>query len=296
MGFPRGELKLPLKLSNMSTLKLRQFSFRMALWSLIGIYAFIVVFPLLWMFITAIKTPEVVYHVPLIYMPKKPTIQQFRNVLVNWDFPAYIRNSIIIASVTTIICTIVGVLSGYGFNRFNFKLKNVMVFLTIGVRFIPPVALITPIYLLFSKIGLVNTLIALILVNTYQNLPFYIFIMMNFFEDVPRELNEVAQVDGASRFQAFRRVILPLATPGIAASSIICFLLAWNEFLYGLVLTNSSAAKPLSVGIGDAVADMYISWPQLCAGGVIATIPAIIFVTLFQRYIVSGLTRGALKG
>ena len=266
------------------------------LWLWIIIYGLIVVFPLVWMFITSIKTTDAVYRVPLQYIVKNPTIEHFKAVLVNWDFPAYVRNSIIIATATTAFCTVAGILGGYGFNRFKFPMKGVMIALTIGVRFVPPVALITPIYLIFSNLGLIDSLIALILVNIYQNLPFYIFIMMNFFEDIPRELDEAALVDGATRFQTFRRVILPLTIPGVAASSIICFLLSWNEFLYGLVLTQTSAAKPLSVGIGDALADMYISWPQLTAGGVIATIPAIIFVTMFQRYIVSGLVQGALKG
>ncbi len=169
-------------------------------------------------------------------------------------------------------------------------------YIFLASRVFPPISLIIPIFLMVGWIRLYDTVLAQVIVNTYMWLPFYIWINIGFFDTIPRELDQAAQLDGCSRMQSFLRIAFPLALPGVAASSIIAFLGTWNEFLYNLILGPTPRSKNLSVGASDFIADMFVSWNQMAAGAIIACLPAIIFVVFFQRYIVKGLTSGAVKG
>jgi len=253
-------------------------------------------FPIYWMFITSLKTDKEVYIENPTYYPHNPTFENYRSIYEGRPYAAYTLNSILITFGTTGACIVFGTIAAYGFSRFRFFGNKTLRYSLLISRVFPPISLIVPFFMIIGWLRLYDTKMANIIVNTYMWLPFFIWITIGFFDTVPKELEESAQIDGASRFQTFFRISMPLALPGIAAASIITFLETWKEFLYNLVLSPTSNAKNLSVGASDFIADMFISWEQMGAGAIIASIPAFIFVIFFQKYIVQGLTAGSVKG
>ncbi|RKX84989.1 MAG: carbohydrate ABC transporter permease [Spirochaetes bacterium] len=260
------------------------------------IYFLIVLFPIYWMFITGIKTPDEIYTPQPTYFPKHPTTANFVSIFTTRPYIRYTINSLTIALGATFTCIVFGTLAAYGFSRYRFKGNRSLRFLFLASRIFPPISLIVPFFIVIGWLHLYNTLLAQIIINTYMWLPFYVWINIGFFDSIPHELEQAAQIDGCSRFQTFFKIAFPLSLPGIAATSIITFLGTWNEFLYNLILAPTERAKNLSVGASDFIADMFISWNQMGAGALITCIPAIIFVIFFQKYIVQGLTAGAVKG
>ena len=259
-------------------------------------YLMVAVFPLYWMIVTGIKTNAEVYSDKPTYIPKHPTLENFKVIIQGRPTLYYFRNTMIIALVTTFICISIGTIAAFGFARYKYRGSAFIMFCILAVRIFPPISLVIPLYLMVSRLGLIDNLLGLIIVNVYLTLPFFIWIMKGFFESIPRELDEAARIDGCSRFQAFRLVIFPISFNGLAAASIITFMWTWNEFLFGQILAVTRASKNISVGTVDFVTDLFISWNQMCAYGFLASIPAFIFIILFQKYIVQGLTAGAVKG
>jgi len=259
-------------------------------------YLLVAIFPLYWMIITGFKTNTEVYSDRPTYIIKHPTLRNFITIFKGRPTLYYFRNTMVVALVTTIICILVGTIAAFSFARYKYKGSSFIMFCILAVRIFPPISLIVPLYLMMSKLGLIDNLLGLIIVNIYLTLPFFIWIMKGFFESIPKELDEAARIDGCSRFQAFRLIIFPISFNGLAAASIITFMWTWNEFLFGQILAVTSAAKNISVGAVDFITDLNISWNQMCAYGFLASIPAFIFIILFQKYIVQGLTAGAVKG
>jgi multiple sugar transport system permease protein len=259
-------------------------------------YLLVAIFPLYWMIITGFKTNTEVYSDRPTYIIKHPTLRNFITIFKGRPTLYYFRNTMVVARVTTIICILVGTIAAFSFARYKYKGSSFIMFCILAVRIFPPISLIVPLYLMMSRLGLIDNLLGLIIVNIYLTLPFFIWIMKGFFESIPKELDEAARIDGCSRFQAFRLTIFPISFNGLAAASIITFMWTWNEFLFGQILAVTSAAKNISVGAVDFITDLNISWNQMCAYGFLASIPAFIFIILFQKYIVQGLTAGAVKG
>jgi multiple sugar transport system permease protein len=259
-------------------------------------YLLVAIFPLYWMIITGFKTNTEVYSDRPTYIIKHPTLRNFITIFKGRPTLYYFRNTMVVALVTTIICILVGTIAAFSFARYKYKGSSFIMFCILAVRIFPPISLIVPLYLMMSRLGLIDNLLGLIIVNIYLTLPFFIWIMKGFFESIPKELDEAARIDGCSRFQAFRLIIFPISFNGLAAASIITFMWTWNEFLFGQILAVTSAAKNISVGAVDFITDLNISWNQMCAYGFLASIPAFIFIILFQKYIVQGLTAGAVKG
>lgn len=255
-----------------------------------------VLFPIGWTFITSIKSKKEIHSFPQTLIPKDPTITPYVESWTKEHFDLYTRNSIIIALATTLIATSLGTIAGYGFSRFRFPGDTYVFAGILAVRLLPPIGLIVPFYRIFGALNILNTKTALITTHVYLNLPLAVWLMRNFFVNIPLELDEIAMVDGCTRIQAFRKVILPLAAPGIAATGILAFLFSWREFLFALTISMDSTAVTLPVGANLFIGDVIVWWNYLSAGGFIAVIPAIIFVAFFQRYLVSGLTAGAIKG
>ena len=197
---------------------------------------------------------------------------------------------------TAIAVTIVASLAGYALSRFAFKTKYWIVALMLITQMFPLVMLVAPIFKLLSPLGLTDTLAGLIIVYTAFNVPFATFLMQSFFDGVPKDLEEAAMIDGATRFKAFRQIILPLTLPGIAATLGFVFTAAWSELLFALMLISGNSAATFPVGLLTFVSKFSVDFGQMMAAGVLALIPACIFFLAIQRYLVKGLTAGAVKG
>ena len=276
---------------------------RLVAYALLGVYVFVVWFPIYYIFITSLKPSGAVVNLPVTFLPHEPTLQNYVEIFANRPFELFTFNSLVVASVTTVIVVSLGTVSGYTFSRYNFLGNKALLLSIVGARMIPPIALIVPFFQIMSNppiIGgltgsLYDTKIALILTYTFFNLPFAVWIMKNYFDGVPRSLDEQAEVDGCSTWEGFVKIILPVAKPGIAATAILAFIFSWNEFVFALVLTSSEQAQTLPIAVSLFVADDFVDWAHLAAGGMIAALPGILFGLFFQRYIVSGLTQGAVK-
>ena len=255
--------------------------------------ALTVVVPLFWEFLTSLKTNDAVYN--LTYFPREPTLASYYEVLIEQSYWRSVVNSMIISTSTTIIVMTLATPAGYAFSRYRFRGDNILFIGVLFSRLFPPIGLIVPYYQIMSWLGLLNTLPGIIMAQVYLWLPLMIYIMRNFFMSIPADLDESARVDGCTRFQAFRKIALPLAAPGIAACSILTFLYSWREFLFSLIVTTDLASMPISVAVYKFVGDVSVQWAGLAAASIVAVVPTILIVVFFQRYIVSGLTAGALK-
>ena len=186
-------------------------------------------------------------------------------------------------------------MAAYGISLYPFRGGKLMLLFLLATRIIPPLSLLLPFYLVVSYLGLVDTVLSMIIANIYLTYPFAVLIMKAFFDNFPREIIESAIVDGCSRTGALFRIVLPVGAPGIASAGIITFLWTWNEFIYAFVFTSTPKAQPVTVGSFDAIGDVFVHWNQMCAGALVAALPGIIFVFVAQKYLIAGLTSGAVK-
>lgn len=262
----------------------------------------IFLFPSVWMILTAIRAPAEINAVPPIWLPRNLTMEHFQHAIFGYSglmklslFPRYLRNSLIIASASTFIAVLFGSLSAYSISRFNFKGKDLIFLGILLTRTIPGIALSLPLYLLFMKFNLVDTLQGLIIAYTALNTPFVTWMMEGAFREVPKEIDEAAFVDGSSKWQTFWRIALPLARPGLIASAILIFILSYNEFPIAFVIAASARSRTAPVGLYEFMHEFYIDWGGMCAAGTIMILPIIIFTFIIQKHIVRGLTFGALK-
>jgi multiple sugar transport system permease protein len=252
--------------------------------------------PLYWIFITGLKGSEEVYWYPPSLAPAKPTLESLQYIFTERPFAYYLRNSAIVAVSTVVLSTVLAILAGYGFAKFHFRGKGIWLILILLTRTVPPASLLVPFYIMGRALGIINTHIILIAGYIYLTLPLNIWIIIGFFEQFPDELIDAAEIDGCTRVNALFRVVLPSLLPALTAVGIITFMLAWNELLYGVVLTNTKVAKTLSPGLTDFFGDFHIFWNQLASAAIVAILPAIAFTLFFSRYLVTGLVRGAVKG
>jgi multiple sugar transport system permease protein len=263
----------------------------------LAIIVIIVLFPIYWMVITAFKTRlELTGTVPTLF-PQIFTWQNYRNAFQDRGFPRYMLNSAIVVSVATIISLFAGSLAGYSLARFPFSknFRSNMSFWILSTRMIPPIVTIIPIFLTYKALHLLNTYTGLIIIYTGFALPFATWMMQTFIQDVPVDLEEAAMVDGDTRLGAFMRIVMPLAAPGMAATAVFSIIVLWNEFLFALILTTTAATITLPVGISGLVSQYELLWGELGAAGTVAIIPILVFSLSVQRYLVRGLTVGAIK-
>lgn len=251
--------------------------------------------PIYWTVVTAFKPDPETYIFPPVYFPKNPTLTPFQLLFTSYPFWDYISNSIIVTVVTTAIVTVIGMFAAYGISHYPYKGGGFVLMILLATRIIPPLSLLIPFYLLVSYLGLVDNLLSMIIANIYLTYPFSVLIMKSFFDAFPRELIDCAIVDGCSRTGALLKIVLPVGAPGIASAAIITFLWTWNEFIYAFVFTFTSKAQPVTVGCFDCIGDIFVNWNQMCAGALLAALPGIIFVFAAQKYLIRGLTAGALK-
>lgn len=255
------------------------------IWVLIPIYA---------VFSNSLKPSLIIFSSP----PKwifHPTFEHYRHVLGRLRFDRYLENSLIVAVGSTSLALIIGTPAAYAFARMRMRGREFLAFLILFSRMVPAFVLVVPMFLIFSHLHLVNTYRALILAHTTFELPLVIWLMRSFFEDLPAELEEAARVDGASRFGAFLRVALPLSAPGLTSTAILCMLFSWNEFLFALVLSGPST-RTMPVGVSSFIGTVSIDWGGSSAAAVLAMIPIFVLGLAVQRFLVRGLTMGAVKG
>ncbi|WP_226482848.1 carbohydrate ABC transporter permease [Natrinema amylolyticum] len=258
-------------------------------------------FPIYWTFVSSLKTLDGIHKFPPSLVPGggelvDPIWINYTTLLFEKSFNMFTLNSLFVALATTVIVVTFGTLAGYGFSRFRFPYDDYVFIGILGARLLPPIGMLVPFYRMFGQLNLIDTRLALIVVYTYMNLPLVIWLMRNYFISIPADLDEAAYIDGSTRFQTFKDIILPLAKPGVAACAILTFLFSWREFLFAFALTFTPGAKTIPVGAMMMIEDVVVLWNYLAAGGFIAMLPALLFVILFQRHIVSGLTAGAVKG
>lgn len=251
--------------------------------------------PFTWMILTSIKPAEEVYRVPLEYFPREPTLANYSEILAISSFPRQFMNSAIVSVCTAVFSVVLASLAGYGLSRFRFPGARFMETFILMTQMFPGVLLVIPYFVIISKVGLFNTYPAMIIAYTSFALPFSTWMLKGFFESVPRELDEAAMVDGCSRFRAFTSVIVPVSLPGIVATIIFSFILAWNEFLFALVLTSSESMYPVTVGIASFIGQWRIAYETMMAASVIATVPTIALYMCLEKHLVQGLTAGAVK-
>jgi multiple sugar transport system permease protein len=262
----------------------------------LALYVLAALFPLFWLVKIAVTPTDLLFGEGIRLWPSRATLDNFATVLGATDFPWYFANSVIVSLGTAVLVTLAASLSGYALSRFAFRWKSAVAFFLLLTQIFPLVMLIAPIYRLMTPLGLVDSLTGLILVYTAYNAPFATFLMQSFFEGIPKDLEEAAMIDGCTRFQALRRIIIPLTLPGMGATLGFVFTAAWSELLFALMLINSEENMTFAVGLLTFVSKFSVDWGQMMAAGVLALIPACVFFGFIQRYLVQGLTAGALKG
>ncbi len=288
--------------SSLGAAKVRQpFNFRKSIrqWSFGLLLALIIVFclsPFLWLLVTSLKQSQNLFKRDPDLLPIPITFDNYTNVFQAQAFGENIWNSFLAASGATIACLVVGVFAGYSLGRVQFPGRNFLLGLVLAVSMFPGIAIIAPLYLFFTELKLINQLPALLLPYICFNLPLTVWLLAAFFKDLPAELEEAAEVDGATPFRAFWNVIMPLATPGVATAGILIFINAWNEFLFARTFMSTNKTAPVAIYSFSGATENSVPWGDISAGAVIVTVPLVVLVILFQRRIISGLTSGAIKG
>ncbi len=256
--------------------------------------------PMLWMLSTSLKSEYAATEYPPRWIPEFPTIEQYRELLnpasdVGRTFLRYLGNSLFVSSVTTLFGLLVGVPAAYAFSRFTFPGKNALFFGVLFRNMFPAVVFLIPLFILMRNLGLIDTYAALIITYLTFGLPLSIWLLKGFYDNIPVELEMAARIDGATRWQAFRLIVMPLSSPGIIATAIYAFIQAWNEYIYARTLINREELMTLPVGLGRFFTEYASNWPGLMAASFIMSVPVVLLFLLLQRYFVQALTEGAVK-
>ena len=254
--------------------------------------------PVYWMLTISLKREVDQFAVPPRWFSFSPTLEHYSDAFLNRSFGQYLLTSMIVAICSTFCALVIGTIAAYALARLRMPrgLNRKLSLWILSTRMFPPIVTAVPLFLMMRDLHLLNTRLSLIILYTGFNLPFVVWMMRGFFVEVPRELEEAAMVDGDTRVGALRRVLLPLVAPGLAATAVFCLIISWNEFLFALVLTQTDAAMTLPVGIAGRVTQYEIKWGVMSAAGVVAMLPILVFAMAVQRYLVRGLSLGAVKG
>jgi multiple sugar transport system permease protein len=260
-----------------------------ATWALVPVY---------WMLTVSLKTEIDQFSVPPRWLLFQPTLAHYRDAFLSRSFGQYLLTSAVVSVLSTIFAMVLGTLAAYALSHFRLprRLDKHFALWILSTRMFPPIVTVIPLFLMMRDLRLLDTRASLIIVYTGFNLPFVVWMMRGFFREIPRELEEAARVDGDSRLGALMRVVLPLVAPGLAATAVFCLIISWNEFLFALVLTQTDAAMTLPVGIAGRVTQYEIKWGVMSAAASVAMLPILVFALAVQRYLVRGLSLGAVKG
>ncbi len=260
--------------------------------TLILIAMFIMLVPIIWIFLAAFKTHVDVYQLKLFFTP---TLENFATVFDDpYRLGEKLVNSTIVALVSVVIAIPIATLAAYSFSRFSMRGETMMLVIILATQFVPAVVIILPFFVMFRDIGLLDTRLGLILVNLAIVMPFAIWMIKGFIDGIPMDTEEAAMVDGSSRLQVIRNIVLPMAAPGLVTSAIFCFIIAWNEFLFALILTNKNAVT-LPIGLALFKGEEGDLWNLLSAAGIIIMAPMFVLALMIRKYFVQGMTMGAVR-
>lgn len=277
---------------------------RLVLFALtIPVFAFIYL-PLFWLLTSSISTRAELLAVPPHWIPRNPTLVNYINIFspgtstseVSRTIGIALLNSFKVASAVTVICLLVGGLAAYALVRISFRYNHSILVAILGTRMIPEISLVIPLFIVASRLSLIDKPLVLMITYLTFALPFAIWLMASFFQGIPVELEDAAFIDGCSRLQILFKIVAPITAPGLVSTGLFIFLLSWDEFFYALIFTSTLAAKTAPVAIAEFVGRYVTDITAMMAGGVLAAIPPVLLALIFQRYIVSGLTAGAVKG
>ncbi len=254
-----------------------------------------ILLPFVWLFLSSFKTSGEMFSIPPTWFPNAPTLKHYIDVLSQESFRSYFKNSVVVTVISTTISLAIGSLSAYGFARFKFKFNRVLLAFIIVIRMLPPITLAIPFFMLMRSIGLLNTKTALIITYLPIQLPLIIWVLEGFFRELPREIEEAAEIDGLGPLGIFYKIAIPLSMPAIGAASLLAFLEGWREFIFALSLTRDLSAQTVPVGIAGKVTAFQTMWGQMNASAVLYLIPVLIFTVISQKTLVKGISTGALK-
>ena len=258
--------------------------------------AIAVLFPFYWMIITSFKSEDQMRSVVSMFWPKPFALENYQQLLAKTDFAAWYGNSVLVAISSTLLATAVGTIGAYALARLKFLGRGFMASATLITYLVPPSILFIPLYKQMQGLGMANSLSGLIAAYPSFTVPFVTWLLMGYFESIPEELEESAMIDGATRFGAFWRIVLPLSMPGVLAAGLYAFTQAWNEFLYALVFITDGKLRTLPVGLASFITGDVYGWGYLMSGAVLTTLPVIAAYIYLQKYMVEGLTAGSVKG
>jgi multiple sugar transport system permease protein len=254
--------------------------------------------PFVWVLLASFKTRAELYMTPIVYLPGSLSATNYVEAWTSklTPFSRFFANSLWVSSVTMVATTVVSILAGYALARFRFAGRQTFLLIFLATQMFPAVLLIAPLLSQWYALGLVDTYQALIYSNFSFTVPFTVWMLVGYFESIPKELEESAMLDGCNRFGALCRVVLPLAAPGVAATAIFAFVASWSELLFAITFTSQTEMRTLSAGLLYMVGQYEIQWGQLSAGVIISTVPVAILFTYLQRHLIQGLSAGAVKG
>ena len=254
------------------------------------------VFPALWILFTSLKTEGELTQKPITYWPHEPTIGNFISAFQDQPLLTFLTNSLIVAGLSTLLSLFISALAAYAIARLRLRFRGLILTAIIGVSMFPLVTLMVPLFEIMRSLGLLNSYWALVLPYTVLNLPICTLMMLSFFQDIPRDIENAAMLDGCTRISALWRIVLPLAAPGVATAAILAFVNSWDEFLLALSMNSAVAYRTLPVGIQLYQGEFAFPWPIISAALVVAIVPIVVLIVIFQEKVVSGLTSGGLKG
>jgi multiple sugar transport system permease protein len=256
----------------------------------------ITLFPFWWMIDTSLKQPVDIFAGVALW-PQHVTFHNYYRLIHEYHFDTFLTNSIVVVSASVLISLVLGTLAAYGLARFRlrFGIDRLALYAVLLVRMLPGILLVVPLYIVLANWGLLNTRLGLILIYSGLNTSFVIWMMQSFLEEIPPEIEEAAMVDGDSRLSALRRVVIPLAAPGLIATAIFAVIATYNDFIIALTLTSTPAAQTVPVGVSTLIGKIQIEWGPMAAAGVVGALPIVLFALLVQRHFVRGLTLGAVK-
>ena len=263
-------------------------------YSVIGVYLLFVIFPIIWIALLSLKNEVQAFANPPLFI-FKPYFMNYYNLFIEENFGKYLFNSIVVATLSSIICLLIGAPTAFALSRNQNKVNRGILIWVLISRMAPAMTYVIPFFVVFSYFKMIDTYFGLILAYSVLNLPLVVWLMRSFFLELPSETLEAAKIDGASTFQIFRKIAIPLASPGIVSTGIITFVVAWNEFIFALVLTRRHAVTA-QIGIGNLQKFEGTEWGQMAAGAIVLILPAMIIAFFISKYFVQGLTSGATKG
>ncbi len=252
-------------------------------------------FPFYWTFVTSVKPESELYGETVTYWPKTFSIESYRKLFTDFNFLKPMANSLLVATMTTVISLTVSVLAAYAFSRYRFKGRKLLMTMFLTNNMFPTVLLLIPLYAIMRKLGILYTPGSLVLSYTTFTIPFSIWLLNGYLDDLPMALEEAAMVDGANRAQAFVRIIMPILTPCVVATGAYVFMTAWNEYTFAVMFTNE-ANRTIPVALKNLIGQLGVQWGMLTAGGIITIIPVCVMFFFAQKRLIAGLTAGAVKG